>query len=158
MGQRRFGVIRAPREEEQLLTGRIDMTKERLRFVIGNNIRNVRVARDMSIDELSELLDLTSGFVGLIERGQRGATAYTLYKLSDIFNIPVDDIFAENIKLAEDSDSAVKVKRSKVISLLHNLSCAELDYLAESIKNLSKLRHELLGETQIEDDLDTDDL
>ena len=121
------------------------MTKDKLRQTIGNNIRNIRLASGMCIDELSESLELTSGFVGLIERGQRGATAYTLYKLSEVFDIPVDSIFSNNLKLAEEPANEAKIKRNRVISLLHNLSSAELDYLTENIKSLRTLKNNLLG-------------
>jgi len=121
---------------------------------MGNNIRNARIGRDMSIDELSELLELTSGFVGLIERGRRGATAYTLSKLSDIFGMPVDDFFAENLKVAEETDGGVAAKRGKVVSLLYNLTEPELDFLAENIKSLRSLRNGLLGLTPAADDRD----
>ena len=127
------------------------MTKKELRRVMGSNIRNQRMSRAMSIDELSELLELTSGFVGLIERGHRGATAYTLYKLSDIFSIPVDTIFSEEVKLAEETVSETKQKRNKVISMLHNLSEAELDYLVENIKSIKKLSSVYLGAPVAED-------
>jgi len=49
------------------------MTKLKLRAIIGENVRNERIARDISIDELSEMIGLTPGFVGLIECGQGGA-------------------------------------------------------------------------------------
>ena len=130
------------------------MTKERLKHVIGNNIRIARTGRDMSIDELSELLELTSGFVGLIERGQRGATAHTLCKLADIFNAPVDDFFAENVKMAEGAELAVTAKRDKVVSLLYSLSEPELNFLVESIKNLRTLRNGLLGLPPVAEDQD----
>ena len=69
------------------------INKEQLRITIGNNIRLERLARKISIEELAEQLNLTPGFVGLIERGTRGTSAYTLARLSEIFNIPIDQIF-----------------------------------------------------------------
>jgi len=68
------------------------MNKEQLRILIGENIRKERLARSMTIDELSESLGQSSGFVGLIECGKRGATTYTLLKLAEIFNTSVDSL------------------------------------------------------------------
>ena len=69
------------------------MTKKALRTIIGENIRQERMARNISLEELAAILGLTSGFVGLIERGQRGATPITLLKLSTAFGLPVDRFF-----------------------------------------------------------------
>lgn len=112
---------------------------------MGENIRNERMARNMSIDELAELLELTSGFVGLIERGRRGATAYTLLKLSDIFGMPIDNIFLKPSSLAlsmeEESTRQTKAKRNKISSLVADLSEKELDFLVRMIKGIKSMNH-----------------
>ncbi len=120
------------------------MTKERLRKIMGENIRKERITRNMSIDELAELLELTSGFVGLIERGRRGATAYTLYKLSDIFNIPVDTLFqkpgtASSLKV-EEGKSQTKSKRNKINSLMSDMNEIELDFVINTIKGVRSIK------------------
>ncbi len=129
------------------------MDKITLKKTIGENIRKHRIAKDMSIDELSELLGLSPGFIGLIERGQRGATAYTLHKLSQIFQIKVDELFCEtsetSIALCESAVDHTKVKREKVSTLLYDLRSKELDFVIEFIKGLKNM----LGKNnQLEDD------
>lgn len=119
------------------------MTKEQLRKTIGENIRSERIARNMSIDELAELLELTSGFVGLIERGRRGATAYNIYKLSEIFGLSVEKLFAvhESPRVKLNEDSAVKNKRNKLQSLSFDLTDQELDFLIQMVKMVRQLRN-----------------
>lgn len=121
------------------------MTKERLKKIMGDNIRNERVSRNMSIDEMAELLELTSGFVGLIERGRRGATAYTLFKLSDIFGMPIDDMFINTegyaAKVSEDKSSPIRSKRAKINSILYDLNESELDFIIAIIKELKNMQH-----------------
>lgn len=121
------------------------MTKEKLRKIMGENIRNERLARNMSIDELAELLELTPGFVGLIERGRRGATAYTLYKLSDIFAMQVDELFSSpednSLRVAEQSSNPAKVKRSKINSMLYDLKEVELDFVITMIKEVKNMHN-----------------
>ena len=123
------------------------MTKERLRIIMGENIRNERLARDMSIDELAELLELTSGFVGLIERGQRGATPITLFKLSSIFGISIDNIFqcreGASVTMADDSHNSVtQVKRNKIASLVSDLTCRELEFIINIVKSLREMNRD----------------
>ncbi len=117
------------------------MDKASLKKVIGENIRIARIKKDMSIDELSELLDLTPGFVGLIERGQRGATAYTLHKLSEIFQIKIDTFFNERFDglLVEEEDPA-KIKREKISTILYDLEPSELDFIIDLIKSLKQMQ------------------
>ena len=116
------------------------MTKKRLRSIIGENIRSERISRNISMDELAELLKLTPGFVGLIERGQRGATATTLLKLSDIFDMPVDLFFHckedSSLSLEEEPAHQNLSKRKKVESLIADFSNEELDFVISMLKNL----------------------
>ncbi|MCL2351404.1 MAG: helix-turn-helix domain-containing protein [Firmicutes bacterium] len=124
------------------------MTKERLKKAIGGNIRKARLSRGMSIDELAELLQLTSGFVGLIERGSRGATVYTLYKLADIMETSIDSFFysgpGPNTKFEEDKPGKKNKgnpKKDKIASLIVDFSDSEFDFIIGVIKNLRSLNH-----------------
>ena len=114
------------------------MTKVKLRGIIGENIRRERISRGISIDELGDLLSLTSGFVGLIERGQRGATPVTLFKLSSIFGIPIDTFFYQKHEPSNELAEipASQVKREKLTSLITDFSDEELDFVIASVKGL----------------------
>ena len=119
------------------------MTKKRLKGIIGDNIRNQRISRNISIDELSELLGLTPGFVGLIERGQRGATPSTLYKLSGIFGMTIDDFFNENdgslLTLGEKRLLKSADKRRRIETLTSDFTGREIDFLIRIIKSVRVL-------------------
>ena len=130
------------------------MTKERLRIIIGENIRNERMARNFSIDELAELIDLTSGFVGLIERGQRGTTPSTLFKLADVFGIPIDNFFyrTEDSYLSLSETSKDETNRKKITSLISDFSDIDLDFVVSVIQNLRTLNRLKLGEAAGYDD------
>jgi len=119
------------------------VTKERLRVIIGENIRGERVSRGISIDELSEMLDLTPGFVGLIERGQRGTTSSTLFKLADVFEISIDSLFQRKegsvLSFGEESDDRQSSKRRKVASFISDFSEEELDFVLATLKGLRNI-------------------
>lgn len=133
------------------------MTKEQLRCIIGENIRNQRMARDISIDELAEMLDLTSGFVGLIERGHRGTTPITLFKLSDVFSLSIDSFFHKkeesSLSMAEEYVSKNQTKRKKIDSLISDFSERELDFVIAMLKYLRIMtRSEDEGEDSIKEE------
>jgi len=120
-----------------------EQAKEELRAIIGANIRRERKLRGISIDELGSMLELSPSFVGLIERGYRGATSVTLLKLSDMFEIPIDAFFYHQgdycQKWAEGKKSAVMstdIKRQKLAFLTSDFSDIELDYIISSVKGL----------------------
>jgi len=141
----------------------IIMNKLMLRLIIGENVRKERLARGISIDELADLLSLTSGFVGLIERGQRGATPSTLFKLSNVFGIPIDKFFYHT----EDSLPSLveipskQVKRERLNSLTSDFSDAEVDFIISVVKGLRSVNRSEVKATSIEssvEDPDVEDL
>lgn len=133
------------------------MTKRQLRAIIGENIRLERTARNLSIEELSEMLDITPGFVGLIERGHRGTTPNTLYRISDVFSLSIDSLFQprESSKLSfregeHSPTSRVYAKRKKIESMLAGFDDTEMDFIITVLKNVRNMRREggAEGETE----------
>lgn len=123
--------------------GRLIMTKEELRKIVGKNIRRERLSRFMTIEKLAEMLDLSPGFVGLIEHGNRGATTYNLYKLSELFGVGVETFYAVDegskiVRLSEDT--ALNSKRDHLISLTQDLTDTEIDFITHTLKMVYKLR------------------
>jgi len=129
------------------------MTKFKLRIIIGENVRKERMARGISIDELADLLGLTSGFVGLIERGQRGATPITLFKLSNVFSTPIDKFFYRT----EDSLPSLvetpshQIKREKLASLTSDFSDTEVDFIISVVKGLRSVNRSEAQENAAKD-------
>jgi len=113
------------------------MTIDHIRRTIGRNIRAERDFRRLSIEEFAELMGLTSGFIGLIERGQRGTTPLTLFKAAKIFNIPIDDFFDCQRALGLCKDEApILARRRKLDSLISDFSEWELDFVISTVINI----------------------
>lgn len=124
---------------------RVKKAKDVLDRVIGQNIRIEREVRNLSRDELAEILDLTTSHMGLIERGERGATGVTLMKLSRALDKPIDDFFYDSKDSAlvrEDSnDDKLEANRRKIASLVTYLTENELNFLTDIIKGIIRLNH-----------------
>ncbi|MCL2500339.1 MAG: helix-turn-helix domain-containing protein [Defluviitaleaceae bacterium] len=114
--------------------------KVNLDEIIGKNIRTERQARNLSRDELAEMLDLTTSHMGLIERGERGATAVTLSKLTRVLQLPVDNFFMPSPMLAlrEERDTTRSIAQKKINSLISKLSESELNFVIHVIQGISK--------------------
>jgi len=122
--------------------------KARIDSIIGQNIRNEREMRKMTRDELAEIMELTVSHMGLIERGERGATAVTLEKLARTFCVPVDNFFDESemdsAVLREDgydSKGVLMPLRQKISTLVSRLEEHELEFIIHVIKGVLALNH-----------------
>lgn len=122
------------------------MSKELIRKMVGENIRKERTSRNLSIEELAELTGRTPGFIGLVERGKRGATAELLTKLSEIFEISSDILLRAyvrpSLQVSETHrvKSESKGKRATINSLLYDLQEDELDFVISVVKNMKKMQ------------------
>lgn len=117
--------------------------------IIGSNIRFERQKRDLTIEELSEILTIAPGFLGLIERGQRGTSIKNLCRIAEFFSISLDQLITKPAgTILNDDDFSVAEstpvprKRDKhvtAISLIHGLNDLELEFIICTIKNLRKV-------------------
>jgi len=117
--------------------------KVNINKVVGRNILYARKARSISRDDLAALLDVSTSHMGLIERGERGAHALNLAKMSKIFNMPVGDFFA-NIDNNQsptffEPDSKLQANRETIYTLTGGLGEAEMEYVASMIKGLLEM-------------------
>ena len=118
--------------------------KTRIDKIIGNNIRSERILRDISREEMAGVIDLTVSHLGLIERGERGATPVTLQKLVKALDVSIDDLFTESerskklsLKQRKEADDTYF---KKVSTLITHLQEKELESLTYTIKGLVRMR------------------
>ena len=128
--------------------------KARIDSIIGQNIRNEREIRKMSREDLAEAMELTVSHMGLIERGERGATAVTLEKLARTFAIPVDNFFNESESASSvlredgyDGKGTLAPLQKKISSLITRFSEQELEFLIHVIKGMVPLSHSRKSES-----------
>lgn len=108
--------------------------------IIGSNIRFERQKRDLTIDELSEILDIAPGFLGLIERGQRGTSVKNLCRIANFFSITLDNLIT--CTLSESSvvkeESPIDQKRATALTYLNSMSENEIDFFISNMKGFKK--------------------
>lgn len=117
--------------------------KVRLDKIIGTNIRREREVRKITRDEMAEILDLTTSHLGLIERGERGATPVTIERIVRTFSITIDALFSPYSRAYATKEPIKPVKgvfATKVDALVSNLTEDELEALTHTIKGMVALR------------------
>lgn len=108
--------------------------------IIGSNIRFERQKRDLTIDELSEVLEIAPGFLGLIERGQRGTSIKNLCKIANFFSISLDNLITcpLNGESVFKEESNIEKKRSVIATYLSSMDENELDFFIAAMKGFKK--------------------
>ena len=74
---------------------------ENLNIIIGNNIKTLRKANKLTQFELSEKLNYSNKAISRWESGEVIPDVETLNKICEIFNIPLAQIFDENLTSAK---------------------------------------------------------
>ena len=118
------------------------LTKEQIRSTIGKNVRRERLSRSISVEEFADMMGLTHGFIGLIERGQRGTTSRCLYRISKVLGISIDTLFEER-EFDENEVQEIneeKALRQKISSITFDFSQEELTYATNMLLSLRDLR------------------
>jgi transcriptional regulator with XRE-family HTH domain len=74
------------------------VTKEVFSCQVGNNLRQIRNEKNISIEELANLSEMTYSQVSRIELGKINTSCYTLYVLAKVLGVHVTDFFLNNIE------------------------------------------------------------
>ena len=113
--------------------------KQSLDKIIGTNIMVQRQLRKVRRDDFARILDLTPSHLGLIERGERGATPVTLERIVRNFGITIDSLFDEHGRSEEKEDNQ-GIYYKKVSSLIADLSDTELKIVSHTIAGILDAR------------------
>ena len=117
--------------------------KDFLDKIIGGNIAKERILRNMSREELAELMDINVAHLGLIERGKRGVVAHTFYTLWCIFDTPLEGLFniSSETNLEEHFAGGKQLadNRKKIMSLLTYLSEEKIELVVDIIKAINRM-------------------
>ena len=112
--------------------------KHRVNGIVGMNVREVREARQLHKDDLARYMGLSSSHVGLIERGERGATAVSLSKLAKALDVPIDIFFTghERDTYLEGKDPDSHASRLKIINTVNLLQGRDLEVILHLINGI----------------------
>jgi len=63
------------------------------RIQLGRNIKKLREMKSWTQESLSEKADLHISYIGQIERGLRYPSLKVLFKIADVFEVKITDLF-----------------------------------------------------------------
>jgi transcriptional regulator with XRE-family HTH domain len=101
--------------------------------MIGKKIRSIRKSKNMTIVELAEKINVTSGYISQIERNLISPSLAVLKRLSQALEVPLSVLFLE-----ESSNDVVTIPRDERTKLkLSNIN-VELEFITPIMKNDEK--------------------
>ncbi len=71
---------------------------------VGQRIRNERIKFNLNRDKFAEILDLSTNFVGQIERGEKRMSLDTLIKISECLHVSIDFLIRGREELSDKRD------------------------------------------------------
>ena len=116
------------------LKGGVDVSI--LAVEIGQRIRNYRLQKKLSQEELAELCGLHPTYIGQVERGEKNATIESINKISAGLEISLNTLF-ENI---ESSSNTKNNYPSQAYNLVQSVPLTMQEKLVEILQQIIQLK------------------
>ena len=84
----------------------------------GARIRELRIAKNLTQDDLAEHMNVSHGFISLIESGKRGCSVDVLIALSNLFGVSIDYLVLGTATLTAPDSAALKADIQELIGHL----------------------------------------
>ena len=69
------------------------MNKEQNLKKFGKRLKELRVKRNLTQAELAEKVELSTNFIGMVERGLRNTTIDKLFALANVLEVSLEEFF-----------------------------------------------------------------
>jgi len=99
-------------------------------FSLGKRLREFRQYRAMSQEQVAHIADITSAYLGQVERGTKNITVYTLGKVCTALNITLSEFFSTANANNNDMDEV----SNQILHQLHGKSKSEKQAVLKMIK------------------------
>ena len=97
---------------------------------LGRRIRMLRQKQHMTQERLAEAIDMSSSFLGHIERGTRVASLETLVQIINVLDVSADYLLAGSLENRNDEDGEALAPKERqvlreILDHLKNWNCEE---------------------------------
>lgn len=103
------------------------------RTILGQNIRQERLRHHLTQEQLAEKIDVSTTYIGLVERGERAVTLEKLAAIAEIFQLPIDILLQDNPTVLSDNSLDAQLQLlwkqadTRERKLILSLICAVLE-------------------------------
>lgn len=113
-----------------------------MKEMLGRRIREERQKLNITQETLAEAVDLTTAFIGQVERGERALTLENLVKVANRLGVSVDYLLADSLTSQHD---ATLIQLSK---LLTGRTLAEKEMAVDVVKTMLSHTERINGSTE----------
>ena len=97
---------------------------------IGENIRVLRKRKNLTLDVLSGLADVSESFLSMVERGASSLSIETLLSICDALNVSPNALLIEG----REENTRPSDKSDTLFTMLKNATDEELDFYIQFVK------------------------
>ena len=94
---------------------------------VAARLKALRKQHKLTIERLAEKINVSSSFIGLIEKGESGISLENLYKLSQLYNCSLDYLVSGG---DDEAASYVDARFSRITTALHDCDENEIEFFA----------------------------
>lgn len=106
-------------------------------YSIGERVKGLRVKYQLSQEQLALQAEITTAYLGQVERGEKNPTVVTVEKICNALDISLSDFFNnQKLQSSEGNDAALK----QIAFELKNCSPAQKQEILQIIKHAIKLK------------------
>lgn len=104
--------------------------------LLGNNIRKQRKEKKYTLEQLAEKLDVSTTFIGQIERAKGIPSLETLVKIANVLEISTDSLLFGDLNSKAGSNHFVK----RVMELTEDFTSDEKELLLNNMEIINQFR------------------
>ncbi len=99
--------------------------------LLGMRIRQERSRKSLTQEQLSEMCNISSSYIGIIERGDKKLSVETLVKIASILEVSTDSLLKDTVKQLSES------RVNDLMSIVNNLSQKEMEMVVDVISTMA---------------------
>ena len=69
------------------------MDKEKVKLLIGQRIKQKREEKGLTQAQLAEKIEMSTNFIGMVERGERNTKFTNIYEIADVLGYSLEEFF-----------------------------------------------------------------
>ena len=105
--------------------------------LLGKQIRIHRREKKYTLEQLAEKLDVSTTFIGQIERAKGIPSLETLVKIANVLEVSIDNLLFENLNPKASNDYFIK----RIMELTNDFTASEKDLLLKNIEIINELKN-----------------
>ena len=106
-------------------------------YLLGRKIRNLRLSQHLSQACLAERIDVSTNYIGQIERGDRKPSLETLVELCNVLGTSMDYILSDSLQAEEDQIT------QDILFKLSTFSLEEKKFIYHVINNFLQMKESI---------------